>query len=277
MAPNSAWHHGLAAAGANDVQHRQGADKHPLPPGLAAHPRRGLVGADHRACRHRLADRRRRSQQRLTRTGQHVADRTFADRQREHLAHQRGQPFQPDGVGVMQIDHQRGDRLAERRARFQPARRRGDRTRAAAGATATEQPHPRHVRLDRRQFDAVVHLLRRLLLGGEGGGAMRAGVEPCIDDAVGVRLQRTAEAGAALARRLVAGGTIGLLALRRRQRGIVRGLRRPLERGQPLLQFGDARQRRFQLPDQRQQRQDEVILLRDGQLAEVDLGRHTEA
>ena len=41
--------------------------------------------------------------------------------------------------------------------------------------------------------------------------------------------------------------------------------------------FGDARQRRFQLPNQRQQRQDQVILLRDGQLAEVDLGRHTEA
>ena len=59
---------------------------------------------------------------------------------------------------------------------------------------------------------------------------MRAGVEPGIDDAVRVRLQRTAEAGAALARRLVAGGTIGLLPLRRRQRGIVRRLRRTLER-----------------------------------------------
>jgi hypothetical protein len=32
----------------------------------------------------------------------------------------------------------------------------------------------------------------------------------------------------------------------------------------------------LQLPDQGQQRQDEGILLRDGQLAEVDLGRHTE-
>jgi len=106
--------HGLAAAGANDVQHRQGADKHPLPPGLAAHPRRGFVGADHRACRHRLADRRRRNQQRLTRPEQHVADRTFADRQREHLAHQGGEPLQSDRMGVMQIHHQRGDRLTER-------------------------------------------------------------------------------------------------------------------------------------------------------------------
>ena len=107
-------HRSLAAAGANDVQHRQRANKYPFPPGLPHYPRRGLVGADHLAGRHRLADGRRRSQQRLTRTGQHVADRTFTDRERKHLAHQSGQPFQPDGVGVMQVHHQGCDRLAER-------------------------------------------------------------------------------------------------------------------------------------------------------------------
>src|SRR5208283_4716354 len=69
------------------------------------------------------------------------------------------------------------------------------------------------------------------------------------------------------------GGTIGLLPLRGRQRGIVGGLRRLLEPGQPLLQFGDPRQRRFQLPDQRE---DEGILLRGAQLAQVDLGRHPD-
>ena len=136
-------HHGLAAAGANDVQHRQRADEHPFPPGLAAHPRRGLVGADHRACRHRRADRRRGGQQRLARAGQHVADRTFADREPENVAHQGGQPFQPDGVGVMQVDHQARrptDRTANRvpvrsapaRSHVRRSRRNGRRTAAPA-------------------------------------------------------------------------------------------------------------------------------------------------
>jgi hypothetical protein len=119
-------------------------------------------------------------------------------------------------------------------------------------------------------------VLRRLLRHGEGGGAMRAGVERGIDDAVRVRVQRPPDAGAARARRLGAGRPLGLLPLRRRQRGIVRRLVRPLELGQPRLKVGDARQRRLQLPDQRQQRQDEGILLHDGQLAEVDFRRHTE-
>src|SRR4029077_17704096 len=109
------------------------------------------------------------------------------------------------------------------------------------------------IRPDRRQFDAVVDLLRRLLHGGEAGGTMRASVERGIENAVGVRLQRTAEPRTALALRLVAGRTVGLLALRGWQRGIVGGLRRALERRQPLLQFSDAGQRRFQPPDQGQQ------------------------
>ena len=189
---------------------------------------------------------------RFSRAGQHIVDRTFADGETEKVAHQGGQPLQPDGVGVVQIDHQGGDRLTKRRAGFQPARCLCGRTFAAACATPAEQPHPRDVRPDRRQLDAIVHQLRRLLLGGEDGGAIRAGVERGIDDAVRVRLQCAPEARTALARRLVAGGTIGLFSLRRRQRGVVRCLRWALERGQPLLQFSDPRQRRFQLPDQRQ-------------------------
>src|SRR5207302_9535505 len=96
-------------------------------------------------------------------------------------------------------------------------------------AVAAEQSYPRHVGLDRRQLDAVVNLLRRLLFRGEGGRAMWAGIELGIDDVVRARLQGSADAGAALAWRLVAGRTIRLLALRRRQRRIVRRLRRPLD------------------------------------------------
>ena len=90
-----------------------------------------------------------------------------------------------------------------------------------------------------------------------------------------------ADAGAALAWRLGARGPLGFLPLRRRQRGIVRRLAWTLEIDNPSFEVGvaslqrsDPRQRRFQPPDQRQQRQDECILLRDGQLAEVDIGRH---
>jgi len=276
MAPNRSGHHGLAATGTDHVQHGQRADEHPFPPGLAAHPRRGLIRTHHRTCGHGVADRRRCGEQGFPRAGQHIVDRTFTDGETEKVAHQGGEPLQPDGVRVVQVDHQGGDRLTKRRAGFQSARCMRGRTFAAACATPAEQPHPRDVGPDWRQLDAIVHQLRRLLLGGEGGGAMRAGVERGIDDAVRVRLQCASEARAALARWLVAGGTIGLLSLRRRQRGVVRCLRWTLERGQPPLQFSDPRQRRFQLPRQRQQRQDEGILLREGQLAEVDLGRHTK-
>jgi hypothetical protein len=119
-------------------------------------------------------------------------------------------------------------------------------------------------------------LLRRLPLDGEGGGAARAGGERGVDHTIRVRVQRPPDTRAARARRLGAGGTLRLLPLRRRQRSIVRRLGRTLEPGQSRLQFGDARQRCLQLPGQRQQRQDEFILLRDGQPAEVDLERHTE-
>ncbi len=177
---------------------------------------------------------------------------------------------------IVQIDHQGGDRLPERRTGFQPGR--GDRgpPLAAAGAPAAEQPHPRHLRPDRRQLDAVIYKLRRLLAGGEGGGAMRAGVERGIDDAIRVRLQRAGDTGTALARRPVARGTIALLALRGRQRGIVRRLGRTLKFTQPLLKVSNPRQRRLKLPDQRQQRQDERILLRVAQRAEVDFRRHSQ-
>ena len=113
---------GLAPTGADHVQHGQRPDKHPFPPVLAAHPRGSLVGTHHRTGEHRRADRCRCHQQRFTCAGQHVADRTLAEGEREDLVHERGQPFHADGVRVVQIDHQGGDRLTERRAGFQPGR-----------------------------------------------------------------------------------------------------------------------------------------------------------
>ena len=183
------------------MQHRQGADEHPFPPVLAFHPHRGLVGADHRAGQHDLLDRRRGIQQRFARAGQDVADRALADRQREEFVHQQGQPFHADGMGVMQIDHHRGDRLAERRALLQTGRRLGGDALAATGATAAEQAHLGHIRPDRRQLDALIDLLRGLRRVGEHRFAFRAGGQPPVDHAIRVRMQRPADTGAAFARR----------------------------------------------------------------------------
>jgi hypothetical protein len=179
-------------------------------------------------------------------------------------------------MGVVQIDHQDSNRLTKRRTGFQSGRGGGGHPLTAAGAATAEQAHLRHVRLDGRQFDAFVDLLRGLCRLRKCRLAVRAGSQPGIDHTIRVRVQRPTDAGAALAGRLVAGATIGLLPLRRWQRGIVRRLGRPLEPGQSPLKFSDPGQRRFQPPDQRQQRQDELILLRVAQAVEVDTGRHTE-
>jgi hypothetical protein len=109
-----------------------------------------------------------------------------------------------------------------------------------------------------------------------GRRAMRAGCQSGLDDAVRVRLQRPGHTGATLARRLAALRPIGLLALRRRQRGILRRLRRRLQRRQPRCQFGNPRLCRCQLANQRQQRADQRTLLGDRQRAEVELGRHPD-
>ena len=139
--------------------------------------------------------------------------------------------------------------------------------------TVRRQPHPGDIRLDRWQLDAVVDLLRRLRLGRLGSGAARAGVEQTIDNAVGIGLQRATEAGTALAtvRRLA-----GLLALRRRQRRVVRRLGRLLQQSKLRFQLSDPSQRGLQLPHQRQQREDQSVFLRHGQLAGVDLGGHPD-
>ena len=262
-----AGHHSAAAAGPDHVQHRQRGDEHPFPPVAAAHPGRRLVAAHHGGSGHRRLDRALCGQQRFGRALQHVADRTFADAQAENLAQQRCQPFEADGVGVMQVDHQRADRLAKRRARFQARRCFSRNTLAAAGALAAEQPHPGDIGLDRRDLDAVIDFLRGLLAGGEAGGTMRTGLQLGVHDAVGIGLQHPAHAGTAAAVRLAGIGAVGFLALGRGHGGVVRRPLRPLVSGQTLLELGDAHERDFQPARQRQQRPDQVVLLDVAQLA----------
>ena len=75
--------------------------------------------------------------------------------EREDLVHQRGQPFHADGMGVVQIDHQGGDRLTERRAGFQPGR----------GAAVTRSP---------QQAQRPPNSRTRVTSGLIGGNSMRS-------------------------------------------------------------------------------------------------------
>ena len=73
----------------------------------------------------------------------------------------------------------------------------------------------------------------------------------------------------ALPRRLVR--PVGLLALRRRQTGVIRRLARPCQIVDPRLQLGNELQGRIQA---RRQRQDQRIFLRVGEFAEVEVVAH---
>ena len=116
--------------------------------------------------------------------------------------------------------------------------------------------------------------LQRMRRVRPSSGAIWAGTEPGIGDAVRVRLQRPGHAGAAFARRLATGRRVRLLTLRWRQRRVVGRLRRPLQLRQPHLQLVNARKGRRQLPNQRSQRADQRILLRIAQRAEINVRCH---
>jgi len=249
--------HDLAAAGADQVQHAGLGHEHPLPPGLARHPHRGLVAAHHPACADGGLDGLCGGGQRRTGAGQDVVEAALADLQAEHLAHERAQPLEPDGLGVVQGDHHRLDAAAEWRARLEPGWRRGDGARAAAPSAAAEQVHADDVEPDGRQFDAVMDGLRRLRRGGEIGVAVRAGIEMRLDHAVRVLVQGAGCAGssAALAERLLH-GPVRLLAFGRRGGGIAGSLGRLAK---PGLQFGDQDGQRDDLIRLRQDQRDQVL------------------
>jgi len=119
---------------------------------------------------------------------------------------------------------------------------------------AQRQPYLRDVRLDRRQFDALVDVLRRLQGLRECRLAVRTSGQPGINHAIRVRVQRATHAGPALAGRASIAGrrAIFLLALRRRRRRVVGRLRRAGEFIHPCPQYRDLLLRRFKLRDQRQ-------------------------
>jgi len=108
--------HDLAAAGADQVQHAGLGHEHPLPPGLARHPHRGLVAAHHPACADGGLDGLCGGGQRRAGAGQDVVEPALADLQAEHLAHERAQPLSSDGgiLVLREVEQRLGmaDRLA---------------------------------------------------------------------------------------------------------------------------------------------------------------------
>jgi hypothetical protein len=124
-------------------------------------------------------------------------------------------------------DH-RGDRLAKRRSLFQPGRSLGGHSLVATGATATEQSDSGHIGPDRWQFDTLIDLLRGLRCVRKHRHALRAGGQQPVDRAIGVRMQRPPDAGAAFTPQPIGCGGVEVrfLALRNWFGCVARGLRR---------------------------------------------------
>jgi hypothetical protein len=194
-------------------------------------------------------------------------ERTLADRQAEQLEQQPAQPTVADVVDEAQIHRQRHDGVAERRARLQPFRQRGQGGAAATAAVPGIALDPRHHRRDLRQVHLVEAGRERQVGLGQRCLAMRAAGRAGGDGLIrrlGEPPTTTLATEAALAgigpARL--GLAVRLLAPRRRQAGVVRRLRRNAE---PGFQLHNPRRQRRDLSRQRlhlrPERMNERILL----------------
>jgi len=110
----------------------------------------------------------------------------------------------------------------------------------AARADTTVQDDPCDVGFDLGQFDPVVALHHRLRRDRDIGLAVLAVGCHHIASPGRVRVQRAGRAGVPLARLLVGWRAVGLVSLRRRGAGVLRGLRRAGQFVDPRLQGGDA-------------------------------------
>ena len=103
-----------------------------------------------------------------------------------------------------------------------------------------------------------------LVGGAERTGAMRAGGQRCLDDAIGMFAQRAADAGATATALLPPIGEVRLLALRGRRARVVRRLGRGAEPGfklrNPRHQRSDLRSLRLDLSRLRQDQADQILL-----------------
>jgi len=148
-------------------------------------------------------------------------------------------------------------------------RRRRERL-AAVPARAAVQADLGDDGLDRRQLDAVVDRLERLVDVGQSGRAVRATRGLGLDDAIGIAVQLSSYAGATVLPPFAERRLVGLVSVRGRDRRVVRRLGRlaqlRLKLGDPRRQLIDPRQCVIQA---RPKRHDQRIFLRVRKSAEV--------
>jgi hypothetical protein len=204
-----------------------------------------------------ICDRCRGGQQRRPGAAQDIGDRALADGQTEHFGQHADETLEADRLGDMKMDDQRAQSRPERRARFEPFRRRRCDLPAAAGTDAAMAVDAGDGRADGGQLDVIVGMDVGLIGGAERIGAMRADGQRCLDDATGMFGQRAADAGATLTALLLPIGEVCLLALRGGRARVVRGLARGAE---PGLQLCNPRHQHADLRSLRLDQADQIIL-----------------
>ncbi len=240
--------------------------QHPLPPVLALDPGRGLVRGHHLAGAHFRCNGLRARGERGLRAGQQVGDRALAEANPEHFLQQPRQPFEADRLGDVQVHDQRHEIAAEGRPRRHVGGRRGAEPAAAMRASAAMPVNADDDRPNRRQLEMIIGMKPGLTGRAQLMRAMRATLGDTLDNPVRIGGQRPKHPGPALAlTRRAAFGAVGFAPLRRRQRGIVRGLGRLTGFG---FQFSDAPGQRLDLRRLRQHQRDQLIL---GELRELIL------
>src|SRR5208337_1769443 len=180
----------LGAAGMGQEEGVLTVMEDPQPPASLADPQAGLVRTDHGSLQQPGADVGAGGGEALARLAQDVDQRAFADEKAKQIAHQARQALESDALGEAQIDDQRPQVGAERRARLEPRRRLRLEAPGAAGTDASVQAHPRDLGGDRGNLDPVVDLARGLRALRNVGPAMPADIRQNVAPLRRVRMQR---------------------------------------------------------------------------------------
>ena len=182
--------------------------------------------------------------------------------------------LEADRLGDVQVHDQRRQIGAERRARRHAGRWRRTEPATAMRAGAAMPVNAGDDRPNLRQLDMVASVKSELIIRAQLVRAMRATLGEALDNPVRLSGQRPEDAGSALALlRCAPFGAVGFAPLRRRYRGIVRGLGRLAELGfssfgDPPGQFRNLRRQRLDLRRQRQPQRDQLV---PGEFREVIL------
>jgi hypothetical protein len=194
--------------------------------------------------------------------GQNVDQSALADFKPDEIGHQSRKTLEGNGVAGAQINRKGLEVRSERRAGLEPLRRLGlEALRTARTAPAIEQ-HPRHVRPDLRDLDAIIFMHGRLRDTRHVGRTMRTARRRHLALARRVRMQRPMRPRMRPAIGFLRSLSRRLAAKARRKAGVVRRLRRlaklVAKRRILFFQSGDAR---LHFREPRQQGRDQPILL----------------